>query len=230
MRIIVWMICCLCHIHSEFLPKNVKKNGLKKHWMDLRLVDSCVTAKDLLFHAKQDVLVETRCWESLWVLVLEKESTEDDTEGQKKYPVFKRKLTMLALNKNQALIAVISLLKEAESVTLDLIEASSIAGIKGHSRRSGWFFVSELEHSRNSPGQDHKETPELEEFDVALCKLAAYRTSKCDTGMQIDDLHYQLTDMNSSIQVVEEKLECLFKRLIKTRGFVTQHAKPLADE
>ncbi|KAL0383867.1 UNVERIFIED_CONTAM: Serine/threonine-protein kinase BSK1 [Sesamum radiatum] len=146
MGIIVWMICCLCHIHNKFLPKNAKKNGLKKHWMDLRLVDACVTAKDLLFHANQDVLAETRCWGSLWVLVLEKESTKDDTEGQKKY---QHKPTMLALYKNQALITAISLLKEAESVTLDLSGAmlSSIAGIKGHSRRSCWFFVSELKHS-----------------------------------------------------------------------------------
>ncbi|KAK4437571.1 hypothetical protein Salat_0091000 [Sesamum alatum] len=191
----------------------------------LRLVDACATAKDILFHAKQDVLEllsvlrrKRDAGDVCGFLTSRKNAQKMIRKSRKNISNFKHKHTILALNKNEATIAVITML-EAESVTFDLIEAllSSIAGTKGHSRPSGWFFVTELKHSRNFPGQDHKEKLEFEEFDLALCKLAANRTSKCDNGMQIDDLQHQLTDMNSSIRVVEEKLEFLFNRLINTR-------------
>ncbi|KAI3447896.1 hypothetical protein Pfo_004561 [Paulownia fortunei] len=192
----------------------------------LGLVDACATAKDLIFHAKEyvldllSVLRRRRDSDDLVGFLTSRKMTKKMIQKSlRNISSFKNKPSILALDKDQETIAIISMLKEAESMTLDLIEALffSIAGTKGHSRPSGWSLVSRLMHSRKNSGQDHKDTLEFGELDATLCKLVSFRTSKCDTGMQIDELQQQLRDMDASIQVVEETLERFFKRLIRTR-------------
>ncbi|KAK4424014.1 hypothetical protein Salat_1594800 [Sesamum alatum] len=96
---------------------------------------------------------------------------------------FKNRPSVLALDKDQETIAIISMLKEAESITLDLIEALlfSIMGTKGHSRSSGWSLVSRLINPRKTSGQDHKDTLEFEELDASLCKLEAVLSSNASS-------------------------------------------------
>lgn len=128
---------------------------------------------------------------------------------------------MTALDKDQETIAVVSMLKEAESATLDVVESLlvSLAGTKGWSSR--WGLVSRLISSRRSccSGQDGVEFGEI---DGLLCKISvSFRTSsssRCeDLGVQIDELQQQLRCADASLCVVEEEVESLFKRLIRTR-------------
>ncbi|KAK4405389.1 hypothetical protein Sango_0545400 [Sesamum angolense] len=193
----------------------------------LGLVDACATAKDFIFRAKEyllDLLSALRrrrdSDDHLCGFLNSRKMTKKMIQKSlRNISSFKNRPSVLALDKDQETIAIISMLKEAESITLDLIEALlfSIMGTKGPSRPSGWSVVSRLINPRKNSGQDHKDTLEFEELDASLCKLVSFRTSKCDIGMQIDELQQQLRDMDSNIQVVEEKLEGLFKRLIKTR-------------
>ncbi|PIN10496.1 hypothetical protein CDL12_16918 [Handroanthus impetiginosus] len=189
----------------------------------LCLVDACATAKDFILHSKEYVLdllsTLRRRRDSDYFcgfLTSRKMAKKMIQKSLRNLSSFKNKPSILALEKDQETIAIISMLKETESMTLDLIEALllSICGMKGHSRQSGWSLVSRLMSSRKISGQDSKDAVQFGELDATLCKIVSLRTLKCE---QIDELQQQLKDMDLGIQVVEESLECLFKRLIKTR-------------
>ncbi|CAA0838313.1 Arabidopsis protein of unknown function (DUF241 [Striga hermonthica] len=121
-------------------------------------------------------------------------------------------------DKDQETIAIIGILKEAESITLDLIEKllSSISCSKGSSRLSKWSLVSKIMGSRKVSCHEHEYKSSMLEFgdlDASLSKFV----SKCETSSKIEDLQQQLRKMELVITVIEERLECLFKLLIKSR-------------
>lgn len=118
-----------------------------------------------------------------------------------------------ALDKDQETIAVVSMLKEAESATLDLIESLlfSLAGAKAGTSR--WGLVSRLV-GRSGSRQDGVEFGEI---DGLLCKISvSFRTSS-SLRCEIDELQQQLRCADASLCVVEEELGSLFKSLIRTR-------------
>lgn len=107
------------------------------------------------------------------------------------------------------------MLKETEAATLDLIESllCSVSGARSSS--SGWSLVSRLIGSKRCSGQDdhdHKHRLEFSELDAALEKLV-----RLDGTVQVDELGMQLREMEESLDVVEDKVEGLFKRLVRTR-------------
>ncbi|KAH7852311.1 hypothetical protein Vadar_023225 [Vaccinium darrowii] len=58
----------------------------------------------------------------------------------------------------------------------------------------------------------------FEKFDAALHSLTGNnKTSKTDPGMQMEIVQSQLEEMELSIEDMEAGLECLLRRLIKTR-------------
>lgn len=120
----------------------------------------------------------------------------------------KNKPSVVALDKDEETIAIVSMLKEAESTTVDVIE-SLLLSIAGHSRPSGWSLVSRLMHPRKTTNSG-RETAEFGEMDA---KLVGFRTSRG----HVDELQQQLRVIDASIEDVEETIERLFKRLIKTR-------------
>ncbi|XP_042016321.1 uncharacterized protein LOC121764352 [Salvia splendens] len=128
----------------------------------------------------------------------------------------KHKPSVLALADREAeAIAVISMLKETEAATLDLIESLLCSVSGSRSSSSGWSLVSRLIGSRRCSGQDdddHKHRLEFSEVDAALEKLV-----RLDGAMQVDELGLQLREMEESLGVVEDKVEGLFKRLVRTR-------------
>ncbi|KAL6561022.1 hypothetical protein OROGR_003812 [Orobanche gracilis] len=211
----------LPHTHQVFARESREK------WVEevmdgyLSLVDACATAKDFVFHSKGHVA-------SLLSVLRRRRDTDDLSEfisSRKKtkkmirkslrdITSLKNKSSVLALDKDHETIAVISMLKEAESTTLELIEALlvSVAGTKNHSMpQSGWCLVSRLIRSRKtSAGQDQDNislsTPDFGDLDATLSKIVSFRTSKYGSVVQIDDLQQQLRDMDGIIQVVEERL------------------------
>ncbi|KAK6121517.1 hypothetical protein DH2020_044728 [Rehmannia glutinosa] len=207
----------LPHTHQVFARECHEK------WVEeildgyLGLVDACATAKDFIVHTKEYVLNllsvlrrrRDNSDDHLSVFVSSRKMTKKMIQKSlRNISSFKNKPCIVALDKDQETIAIISMLKEAESITLELIEALllSIAGIKGHSRPRGWALVSRLLKINSKDT-----TLEFAELDATLCKIVSFRTSKCDI------LQNQLRDMDEIIRVVEETLECLFKRLIKSR-------------
>ncbi|KAL6497937.1 hypothetical protein OROHE_026783 [Orobanche hederae] len=221
----------LPHTHQVFARERREK------WVEeitdgyLSLVDACATAKDFVSNSKGyvasllSVLRRRRDTDDLSEFISSRKTTKKMIQKSlRDITSLKNKSSVLALDKDHETIAVISMLKEAESTTLELIEAllvSVAGGAKSHS--SGWCLVARLiiRSRKTSGGQDQDNishsTPEFGDLDATLSKIVSFRTSKSGSVVQIDDVQQQLKDMDGTIQVVEERLECLFKRLIKSR-------------
>ncbi|KAL5820229.1 hypothetical protein ACOSQ3_022111 [Xanthoceras sorbifolium] len=108
----------------------------------------------------------------------------------------------------------ITMLREVEAVTFTAFESllSLISGTKASSK-SGWSLVSKLIHSKRIACEEEEETHmnEFQELDAALSTL----TSKSDNSAIC--VQNQLKDLESSIQDLEEGIECLSRHLIKSR-------------
>ncbi|KAL1541194.1 hypothetical protein AAHA92_25447 [Salvia divinorum] len=195
----------------------------------LSLVDACATAIDILSHAKEHILhlhsFLRRRRDSDHLCASRKTAKKMIHKTLRHITSLKHKPSVLALaDKDTDTIAVISMLKETEAVTLDLIESllCSVSGSKSSS--SGWSLVSRLIGSRRWSGQDdhdHKHRLEFSELDATLEKLVRF-----DGAVQVDELGLQLREMEESLGVVEDKVEGLFKRLVRTRvSLLNMHSK-----
>ncbi|KAL3637123.1 hypothetical protein CASFOL_019422 [Castilleja foliolosa] len=214
------------HTHHIFAQQRHEK------WVDdildgyLSLVDSCAMAKDSVSHSKEYILnllsVLRRRRDSddqLCKLMSSRKIMKKNIQKSfRKITSFKNKSSTSVTGKDREIVAIVSMLKEAELATLDLFQALllSMVGAKGHSRTNVWFIVSMLVGSRKVSCQEQKYTKTLDFGDLDS-KLVHFRASKCESGEQIEKLQKQLTDMDSIIQGVEEKLESLFKHLIRSR-------------
>ncbi|KAL2537863.1 hypothetical protein Fot_19254 [Forsythia ovata] len=106
------------------------------------------------------------------------------------------------------------MLKEVEFVTSEVLQSllSYVVGAK----ESRWNLVSKLMQSKrvSSCQEDEADVNEFEKLDSSLLLLAGVKTNISGNH---ENLQNQLREMESGIQVIEEGLECLFKRLIKMR-------------
>uniref|UniRef100_A0A2N9GPJ1 Uncharacterized protein n=1 Tax=Fagus sylvatica TaxID=28930 RepID=A0A2N9GPJ1_FAGSY len=114
----------------------------------------------------------------------------------------------------------VSMLKELEAVTLMVIESllTFIAGSKLQSKSSSWFVVSKLVHPKRIACEgEETDANEFEKVDAVLQSLISHKTRKSDYSMHIQNVQNWMGQLESSIQDVEEVLECLSRRLVKTR-------------
>ncbi|KAG8368021.1 hypothetical protein BUALT_Bualt15G0001900 [Buddleja alternifolia] len=184
----------------------------------ISLLDGCTSAKDLVSQTKQDLqellsslrrkdMNGTQCY-----LTSRRKSKKMIQKSLKDLRSFTSKQNVLSLEKDGETVALVCMLKEAESVTVTMIESllSYVMGTKVQSRRSGWSLVSKLMHSKKLSNQS--EDADLNEF------------KKVDSFLQLsqenEELMNHLKEMDSSIQILEEDLECLFRHLIKIRVFL----------
>ncbi|XP_031744643.1 uncharacterized protein LOC105436062 [Cucumis sativus] len=112
---------------------------------------------------------------------------------------------------------IVSMLKEAETVTYNNIESllSFIAGSKLPSKISKWSFVSKfMQPKKVVSKEDDTSGNEVEMVDAALYSITSH---KSDCIVQIEDVQILLRKLESSIQDLEEDLESLYRHLIKNR-------------
>ncbi|KAL7207067.1 hypothetical protein ACSBR2_019710 [Camellia fascicularis] len=103
------------------------------------------------------------------------------------------------------------MLKEVEAATFAVFQ-SLLSYVGVQSRQIGWSFVSKLIQHKSVSRQDEETNGnEFEKVDGAL------------KAGKFDSISNQLGKMELSIQDIEDNLECLFKRLIKT-SFAPQHS------
>ncbi|XP_057771031.1 uncharacterized protein LOC130990812 [Salvia miltiorrhiza] len=165
----------------------------------IKLLDASSSVKDLISLAKQDL-------RELLSAVRRK-----DAQGINGYhasrnrskKMIKTCLKKLKRSRASATSENVSLLKDAESVAISLLESllSYTLGRKMQETKSSWSLVSKLMHSKKASDDEN----EFNEVD-SLLQLN-----------QENELVNQIKKMDSSIQVLEEGLELVFRQLIKTR-------------
>ncbi|KAH7574813.1 hypothetical protein JRO89_XS02G0008000 [Xanthoceras sorbifolium] len=116
----------------------------------------------------------------------------------------------------------ITMLREVETVTFTVFESLLsliiITGPKAQSKLSGWSsLVSKLvQPKRVACEEEESNINEFEKMDVGLSSFITHKstTSKLDNIVHVQN---QLKELESSIQDLEEGLECLSRPLIKNR-------------
>ena len=100
-----------------------------------------------------------------------------------------------------------------------------IDGPKLQSKSSSWFIVSKLVHPKRIACEgEETDANEFEKVDAALQTLISHKTSKSDYSIHVQNVQNQMGKLESSIQDVEDVLECLSRRLVKTQvSFLNIH-------
>ncbi|KAK0581285.1 hypothetical protein LWI29_012089 [Acer saccharum] len=195
--------------------------GRQKKWIDellsgsLRILDVSSIAKDALSQTKE-------CVKGLSSVLRRRRSDEISSEVKKYLTSRKsvKKTIKKALkglenkcsSKTSEEHETITMLREVETVTFAVFESllSLISGPKASSK-SGWSLVSKLIHSKRiACEEEESDMNELVKVDAALSSL----TSKSDNIICVQN---QLKELESSIQDLEEGIECLSRHLIKSR-------------
>ena len=205
----------------------------QENWVDelldgsLRLLDVCTSAKDSLLHTKE-------CMRELQSVMRRRRGEEGIIAEAKKFltsrkvvkkAIFKALGNLKAITKkcnfpssikDQQTMALISLLKDVEVVTHSIFE-SLLHFISGstHAKQGSWSLVSKLIHAKRTGCAQVVDESEFSQVDAVLQSFVLHMASKSDNN--ISDMQNQLGKLESRIQDLEEGLEFLLRRLIKTR-------------
>ncbi|TXG69012.1 hypothetical protein EZV62_003947 [Acer yangbiense] len=184
----------------------------------LRIFDLCSTAKDVLLQIKEF----TQELQS----ILRRRGDMKLTSEIKKYLTSRkavRKAIKKALanskakkldNDNESQAMAGGIMKEVEAISLTVFKSllSFISGPKAQSKLSGWSSVYKLTHHKRVASVEG-ETDQANEF----AKVDAALLSLIDHKICIGDVQKQLKNLELCIQDFDEGLDCLSRRLIKTR-------------
>ncbi|XP_022136146.1 uncharacterized protein LOC111007910 [Momordica charantia] len=202
-----------------------------KKWFDdllegsVRLLDLCDIAKDALLQTKEcvheleSVLRRRRGGELFIASELQKCLSSRKLIKKTIYKALKN-IESKSCEKSQATPAIVSLLKQVEAVSYNVIESllSFIAGPKLPSNSSRWSLVSKIvQPKRVACEVEEASTNEVAIVDATLYSVASQKTKKSDLLVQVDNLQSSLKIFGSNIQEVEGDLEALYRLLIKTR-------------
>ncbi|KAL0365731.1 UNVERIFIED_CONTAM: hypothetical protein Sangu_0670700 [Sesamum angustifolium] len=202
------------------LPHN--QQTISQECQEKWLLDSCSAVKDLISVNKQDVrelLSAVRRKDVNGIqgyLTSRRKSKKMIHKYLKNLRSFRCEDSILSLEKEDEKVAIVYMLKDAESVTLSLLESllSYTMGSKGQARKSGWSLISKLIQPKKVSNQGEETC--LNEFE----KVDSFLQLMQENDTQVEELVNHLKEMDSSIQTLEEQLDCLFRQLIKTRVFL----------
>ncbi|KAI9180757.1 hypothetical protein LWI28_007863 [Acer negundo] len=184
----------------------------------LRLLDMSSIAKDALLQTKECVQGH--------LSALRRRRGDEISSEVKKY-LTSRKAVKKTIKKalrslkgcsspctNEEQHETIVMLREVEAVTFAVFESllSLISGPKAQSKLSGWSLVSKLvQPKRVACDDDQEEESDVNDFE----KVDVTLSSKFDNNTI--HVQNQLKELESSIQDLEQGLECLSRLLIKNR-------------
>ncbi|CAK7329383.1 unnamed protein product [Dovyalis caffra] len=240
-------LSCLQDLHDcvdklILLPLTQKSLAQEQNekWVDdvldrsLRVLDVCSVARDALLQTKE-------CAQELQSIIRRRRGIENGISSEvKKYltsrTVVKKtihkalrglkldlenKSSPFSFNKDHEAVTVVCMLKEVEAATLIVLESlmTLIAvGSKAQSKLSGWSLVSKLMHPKRIGCEaEETEVNEFEKLNSALQSIIYQKTSKSDKTLPVENVQHQLKDFDLCIQELQERLESLYRRLIKTR-------------
>ncbi|XVF68036.1 hypothetical protein PTKIN_Ptkin10aG0170700 [Pterospermum kingtungense] len=189
----------------------------------VRLLDVCGVAKDALLQAKEGTQ------ELQSSLRRRRGNDAGFTKEAKEYLASRKKANKL-INKSlrdlkskcsldNDVEATFSFLREVEGVTLTVFESllTYISGTKMQPKSTNWSLVSKLMHSKRVTCEgEATEANEFERVDAVLSILIGHKTRK-SSNMSSEDAQIELQKLESSIQDLEDGVECVLRLLIKTR-------------
>ncbi|KAJ9704549.1 hypothetical protein PVL29_002893 [Vitis rotundifolia] len=208
-----------------------------EQWVDelldgfLMLLDICGTAKDALLQTRegarelQSSMRRRRGSENGISSEVEKYLTSRKKAKKAIHKALRnlkgmeKECRFSALNKDPETLSMVSMLREVETITLTVLESllSSIAGVTAQSKQSGWSLVSKLmQHKHMACEEAEANLSEFEKVDAALCTLLGHKKKSVNV-VHVDNVHNEVAKLESSIQDLEEGIEFLSRRLIKTR-------------
>ncbi|GAB4838607.1 hypothetical protein Ancab_028152 [Ancistrocladus abbreviatus] len=203
-------------------------------WIDdlldgsLRLLDVCTTARDVLSQTKeciQDIqsALRRRCSSELSFASEISQYIETRKKVKKTIKKCLKDIKSTMQSKNGENIAFIGILRDMEAVTAQTFKSllHYIAGPKKQSKGSSWFIVSKLMNHNAICNDTENAASSASEFEEADAILASLHSQKKKTGINIvqaDQLRSQMMQMDSAIQALDEQLDCLFRRMVKTRA------------
>ncbi|KAL5847964.1 hypothetical protein ACOSQ3_011488 [Xanthoceras sorbifolium] len=192
----------------------------------LRLLDMCGNTRDVFSHMKSCV---QELESSLRRRNVRESSLANDIDkymiSRKQVNKMVRKLSgdfktmqeekLEILDKDQDLVTVVDMLREVESLSFTVFKSllSLVCPIKARSKCTSWSLVSKLVQSKRVACEE--EMDNLEKLDGALNALT--KNKKCIDVIQVQKARKGLEALESTMQEIDEGLECVFRFLIKTR-------------
>ena len=212
--------------------------GRQEKWVDelvdgtLRVLDMCSAAKDAVLHTKE-------CAREVQSIMRRRRGAEVGLAGEVRKYLVSRKVVKKAIRKalenmkasakstsspankdSVETMALISVLREVEAVTLEVFESLMcfISGPKAQTKLNGWSLVSKLVYKKNvGCDEEENDVNEFAKVEEALQHLMCHETAKFENSSHIENVQTELQSLESCVQDFEERLERLFRRLIKTR-------------
>ncbi|OIT05280.1 PREDICTED: uncharacterized protein LOC109224702 [Nicotiana attenuata] len=175
----------------------------------IKVLDVCATIKDLLSNEKQnkqDLLSALRRRRNMDDIISSYLTSRKKSKKMIQHTLKDLKGMMkknVLASEEPETLAVVNMLKEVQSVTLSLFKSLLLHVNGTGSQSSSWSLLSKIVHSKT-------EQVEANEFDNVHAAL-------CSKKGKFDELQHQLREMEVTIEVLEQGLECFFRRLIKTR-------------
>ncbi|KAF5477300.1 hypothetical protein F2P56_003950 [Juglans regia] len=231
-------LSCLQDLHEcveklLLLPQTQQAISQEHHdkWVEelfdgsLQLLDACTATKDAVIHTKE-------CTRELQSNMRRRRGGDMGFEREVRKYLMSRKVVKKAVqkalkgmeskraDKNHENLAMVNTLREIEAATLNVFESllSYITGSKLRSKSSSWSLVSKLVlPKRVACDNEDTERSELEMVDSALYSIVRERRSKSDDMVNVENVQNLLLKLEPNVQDLEEGLELLFRRLIKTR-------------
>ncbi|KAI5647740.1 hypothetical protein M9H77_33745 [Catharanthus roseus] len=184
----------------------------------LRLLDVCSTTRDLFSQKKQSIhellsALRRKDRDDLSrYLTSRKNSKKIIQKALKELDSIRSRQSVKATEKENTTVEILSMLKEVGTTTMTMFQ-SLLKHLNGRKQQTGWSLVSKLMNTRESKQEEEIKANELEKVDTTLHFLK-------DDVEQVEDVQNQLRNILSGIETVEDDLECLFRRLIKSRVFL----------
>ncbi|KAF8013178.1 hypothetical protein BT93_I1149 [Corymbia citriodora subsp. variegata] len=196
----------------------VQEGGDEVLERSLSLLDLCSTAKDVIAQTKENMQELQSTLRRRWGddLALRSKIEAYLTSRKKAKKTIQNSLKNLKIKSifssaDQSGMTTVSMLREAEEVTLGSIE-SLLTLVHGKSRSCSFF--GKLMHSKRVVADEKASNSELEKVDSAVHTLLSHKNGK---SIQMNYVQKILGEIESRIHDLEEEVECLIRRLIKTR-------------
>lgn len=193
-------------INQQSLPLDAVLDG------SLRLLDVCTTVRDVLLQTQEHIqsVLRRRC------------SGELSIDNEVAQYLNARKHVKKAIKnclRDIKTSALEGMLSNVEVITTDILKSSltHITGSMIQSKRSSWFLVSKLIHQSGNQEQVASSSS-FYDLDAAFSLLIFQKKKSGINMMQVDKLKSQMVKLESEILDLDEALECLFRRLVKTRA------------